>query len=72
MRRRKKKQHKEAIVFQNRIYSHGTATNEIKLKYFLVEKQNREQRKHISNSIFRKNIQLSIKKTNKQYSYRNC
>jgi hypothetical protein len=38
MRRRKKKQHKEAIVFQNRIYSHGTATNEIKLKYFLVEK----------------------------------
>ena len=31
-------QHKKAIVLQNRIYSHGTATNEIKLKDFLVEK----------------------------------
>jgi ABC-type polar amino acid transport system ATPase subunit len=43
--KKKTQQHKEAIVFQNRIYSHGTATNEIKLKYILVEEEEKESRK---------------------------
>ncbi len=48
---RRKKQHKEAIVFKNRIYSHGTATNEIKLKYFEVSKKNKKQTKREKGNI---------------------
>jgi hypothetical protein len=42
--RKKNQQHKEAIVFKNRISIHGTATIEIKLKYFEVEKENKRKK----------------------------
>jgi hypothetical protein len=74
----KKKQHKEAIVFKNRIYIHGTATIEIKLKYFEVGKKKKKKgkkRKHISNSIFFiifKKTKIFNNYQKKRFSYRKC